>query len=136
MVLLLEHHLIFPNVLYFLWPSFENFAWFQKNPNLGFRDITFEQHQFVRCMITYCHQKRCDYNILKNHVHSFFRFWAVVGYMASQSLRKTLYITSMVLQNFTYIMKHPVLLTIICTPLQSSYMSGIRYVGKFYSNFL
>ena len=72
-------------------PVLPNFAWFQKNPNLGFRDITFEQHQFVRCMITYCHQKRCDYNILKNHVHSFFSFWVVVGYMASQSLCKTLY---------------------------------------------
>ena len=66
-------------------------AWFQKNLNLWLKDITFEQHQFVRCMITYCHQKRCDYNILKNQVHSFFSFWVVVGYMASQSFRKTLY---------------------------------------------
>ena len=55
----------------FCGPVLPNCAWFQKNPNLGFRDITFEQHQFVRCMITYCHQKRCDYNILENHVHSF-----------------------------------------------------------------
>ena len=41
-----------------------------------------------------------------------------------------------ILQNFTYILKHPVLLTIKCTPLQSSYKSSIRYVERFYLNFL
>ena len=44
--------------------------------------------------------------------------------------------TKFYLQNFTYNLKHPVLLSIKCTPLQSSYMSSIRYVERFYVNFL